>query len=78
MLKLIQVLILFVIVHLSYAVLGFAFVFIPLTHKVGLRFLAMSFFPRLCGEYCKLDCKNVRCGNWTCPYYHKGENKCKQ
>lgn len=76
--KLFSALLSFVIVHLFYVVLGFAFVFISITHKFGLRFLAMSFFPSLCGKYCKLDCQNVKCGNWTCPYYHKGANKCKQ
>lgn len=76
--ELLRVLFSFVILHVSYVLLGLAFVFIPFTHKLGLRFLAMSIFPRLCGKYCRLACPGTKCGNWTCPYYTEEGRACKR
>jgi len=42
-------------------------------HKIGIRFLAMSFFVsgRKVAEKCQLTCQDIKCGNWTCEnYYH--------
>lgn len=67
--KLLHVLFSFVLIHLVYTVFGRLLVGFNVTHKLGLRLMAMGFFPNSCLKHCRLDCDNVHCGNWTCPNY---------
>lgn len=68
--KLLQVVIYFFLFHLSVTLLGLFFVRFHCTHKLGLRLMAMGYWPNPIPKYCQLPCATTECGNWTCPNYH--------
>lgn len=37
--------------------------------KLAIRLIAMS-YSKNTDKYCKQDCQNTKCGNWTCSQYH--------
>lgn len=69
--KLIGVLVMFFAVHAGYTLFGFVLVRFRLTHRLGLRLMAMGFASKSCPLYCRLDCSKAKCGNWTCPKFLK-------
>lgn len=72
------ILIMFFMVILDgiFALLGllfskFSFVYHPWFHRLGLRFLAMSYFTykKVLPSRCQLCCGFDQCRNWTCSEY---------
>ena len=63
---------------LLYIPLGLLLVRFDKTHRIGVRCLSMSiFYPkRRIPSKCLLFCNTSKCGNWTCPNYHKHVNPC--
>lgn len=58
-------------------ILGHLLVRFNWSHKIGLRFLAMSMFTRkkIVAAKCRLDCQTSNCRNWTCSNYHNRSGK---
>ena len=74
---LLRLIIMFLFLDVFHLLFGLLLVRFNCTHRIGLRWLAMScFFPdkKLPG-LCRLDCQSVQCGNWTCSDYHRYPNK---
>ena len=73
-----KVLFWFGLIHLLYGVIGLLLVSLcsfkkhKHLHRAGVRLLAMSFFcDAFLPDHCQMDCSNTKCGNWTCPNYHR-------
>lgn len=62
--------------NLFYLVVGFFLCKTDRFHAVGVRMLAMSVLcsGRFVSWMCRQDCRNTRCGNWTCENYHHCKN----
>ena len=78
LITLLKLLFWFVMIHLLYGLIGLLLVSIfsakkhPGLRRAGVRLLAMSFFcDMLLPYYCEMDCTDKKCGNWTCPNYHR-------